>query len=206
MASCPDEHGRAARCSAAVCFQRSLPTTWPGPGPGMRTSSASPLARKRLRRCSSVAARTVCSCCSLPLAPGRPSTSSRPGSSRTLRLRSRSCVPGALSSRSTTSRAFARWMGLRSPPSVRRPGSKTAKATCSPLLNSITALVGVDDGGDRFAKELEAVLGEGDGRRGVGQPVEIADAPKVAEPVSKMAATAAPAPAARLTPTAARRG
>ncbi len=40
----------------------------------------------------------------------------------------------------TTSRAFARLVGLRSLLSVRRPGSKTAKATCSPSLSSVTAL------------------------------------------------------------------
>ena len=66
MASCPGEHRRAACCTAAICTQPSLPATWRGPGPGMRTSSGSPLARKRLRHCSTVAARTVCFCCSLP--------------------------------------------------------------------------------------------------------------------------------------------
>jgi hypothetical protein len=81
MASCPDEHRRAACCTAGICFLRSLPATWRGPGPDMATSSDSPLARKRPRHCSTVAARTICSCCSLPLARGPPSTSSRPGSS-----------------------------------------------------------------------------------------------------------------------------
>ena len=52
-----DEHRRAACCTAVICFQQSLPATWRGPGPGIRTSSGSPLARKRLRRCSTVAAR-----------------------------------------------------------------------------------------------------------------------------------------------------
>jgi hypothetical protein len=82
-----------------------------------------------------------------PLAPGPPSISSRPGSSRICRRRSRSCVPGGLNSRSTTSLAFARWMALRSPPSERRPGSKTAKATYSLSLSSVTALEGLKDQG-----------------------------------------------------------